>query len=175
MNGQQDSTVYAIDAVKNWLSKIISIMIAAMRTVTMISGTLTLLIIDVALGAVTFGLVLQHDVQVDLAFLSITISAGFIGTVISLATSATQLAMWDLILTGRLKNRSIGLTFMAVLVLLDTICDVALTSFLIYGENPLLFWPAQPDFLYYVVASLIMLLTALNEFFIAGLIEHLRK
>lgn len=61
---------------------------------------------------------------------------------------------------------------MAVLVLLDTICNVAVTSYLIYGESPLKFMPSHPDLLYFVVVGLMTMLTAGNECLVAGLLEH---
>jgi hypothetical protein len=171
----QSSTVYGTERTRAYLAKVLVVIINAMRTSTVVLGTLTLTIIDIALGAVTLGMVLKTNVSIDLGLLQLPISGAFIGTVISLATSAAQIAMWELILSGRVKNRAAGLTVMAILVLLDTVCDVAVVSYLIYGESPLKFLPSHPDLLYFVVAGLMAILTAGNEYLVAGLLEHVRK
>lgn len=171
----QPSTVYGTERTRALLAKALIVIINTMRSTSVLLGTLTLTVIDIALGAVTLGMVLKHSVDVDLAVWTLPISAGFIGTAVSLATSAAQIAMWEMILSNRIKNRTAGLSVMAILVLLDTICDVALASYLIYGENPLHFLPSHPDFLYFVVVGILALLTAANEYLVAGLLEHVRK
>lgn len=171
----QSNTVYGTEHTRAYLAKALVVIINTMRTSTVVLGTLTLTVLDIALGAVTLGMVLTHNVGVDVGVWTLPLSAGFIGTVISLSTSAAQIAMWELILSRRIKNRTAGLTVMAVLVVLDTVCDVALTSYLIYGESPLHFLPSNPDLLYFVIAGLFMLLTAANEYLVAGLLEHVRK
>lgn len=166
-----NNSVYGGDSLKEFILSVITAIVSFIRSATMILGTCGLAIADVVLGAMVLGLLFNRGASV----LTVPVSGSLIATCISLATSAVQIALWELVLDGRHHQKWLLMIAMGVLMALDTFCDTAIVTWLMYGESPVNFGPANPDLLWFVAAALVFLITACNELLIVGLMRSLRK
>lgn len=171
MNSNNNQSVYGSDTLKEFVLSVLTAIVSVIRSGTMILGTGALAVIDVVFGAMVLGLLFQRGGSV----LTVPVSGSIIATLISLATSAVQMALWELILERKSGQRWGLIAIMGVLMALDTFCDTAIVTWLMYGESPANFGPANPDLLWFVAAALVFLITACNEILVVGLLRSLRK
>lgn len=169
-----NETVYGHSAVRGVIHAILVGSVALIRTATIIFGTLSVLLIDIALGATTLTLIITHSPEVSLVLKTVHIPAAFIGTAISAGTSAIQLSMWDSVIRGKRQTHATW-GALGLIIMLDTLLDVACVGWLMYGTVPThIFAPAPQPPIYWVLVGLVGLLAMCDSYYLNMLIQHLR-
>lgn len=166
-----NNSVYGSDTLKDFILAFLTAIVSFIRSSTLVLGTGALAVIDIVLGAMVLGLLFNNGASV----LTVPVPGALIATCISLATSAVQMALWELVLDRRHQAKWPLIIVMSVLMALDTFCDTAIVTWFMYGESPANFAPAQPDLLWFVAAALVFIITACNEILVVGLMRSLRK
>lgn len=163
--------MYGNETLKDFITFFLSGLVSIIRAGTMVAGTCALAVIDVILGAMVLGLVFQQGGSV----LGLELPGTFIATLISLATSAVQMALWESLLNQRGPQQWLMLLMMTALIGLDTLCDSAIITWFMYGESPANLMPTEPDLIWFVAVAITFIITAGNEILVVGMLRILRS
>jgi hypothetical protein len=169
-----NETVYGHDGVRAWIRGIIIGVIATMRSATIIFGTLSVLIIDLAIGATALGLLFTHSADISVLVANVSVPALVIATAFSVGTSALQLSMWDSVLRGK-KQTYMQWSALALITLLDTMLDIAAVGYLMYGKLSLnVIADGQQPRVYWIVIGIVGLVSAFDSYYINMMLQHLK-
>jgi hypothetical protein len=169
-----NETVYGHDAVRAWIRGIIIGVIATMRSATIIFGTLSVLIIDLAIGATALGLLFTHSADISVLVANVSVPALVIATAFSVGTSALQLSMWDSVLRGK-KQTYMQWFALVLITVLDTMLDVAAVGYLMYGKLSLnVIADGQQPRVYWIVIGIVGLVSAFDSYYINMMLQHLK-
>ncbi len=169
-----NETVYGHEDVRAWIRGIIIGVIATMRSATIIFGTLAVLIIDLAIGATALGLLFTHGADISLFFTNVSVPALAIATAFSIGTSAFQLSMWDSVIRGKTQTY-LQWGALVLIVLLDTMLDIAAVGYLMYGKLSLNIIADGPQpRVYWIVIGIVGLVAAFDSYYINMMLQHLK-
>jgi len=125
-----------------------------------VGGYAVLLFLDVILGSVSLAMTFAEDP----AIAGLTFSASLVAILISSATSVVQFVLWrEIFENAGVIKRMLVVAPALMLAVLDTALDSALSSWIVYGVNPIEFPPENPSPMFWAVYGVIMIITGFNE------------
>lgn len=147
-----------------------------------ILGVASVSMVDVAFGSVALGAIFQNPIPL---FGGKTLSPLAMGALISLATSGVQSVLWTMV-TQRVNSKSdekphqiitlrAGFAFALILVVADTMIDVSVLSWAVYGISPLEHTFLGHGLIFSAAQLILGLITSCSELLVAFLIMITRE
>ena len=148
-------------------------------------GLISVALVDVTFGSVSLGAIFANGIPVGDDVVSPLTMALFV----SIATSGVQSVVWTLVTQQVKDNRArgakgvdwssptlvAGLIFALVLIVTDTMIDVSVLSFAVYGDNPLDHTFSGHGLIFTAAEIIVGLITSCSELLVALLIVIVRS
>jgi hypothetical protein len=165
---------------KQWsaaLGELLHMVVGGMQLIVLTIGTVGFSLLDLVLGSFVLSRLGLHGAAIDLLFVNIPISAGFIALLVSAALSAAKLGAWDALLSGKAPTKSfatLAILIMVVASAIDVIINVAFAGYYVRGVVPEEIISAQAGILETMLAIGLGVLTLFDAPMLVQLIHHLR-
>ena len=162
----------------NALGNFLQMFVGAIQLIVLTVGTVGFSLLDLVLGSFVLSKLGLHGASLDLLFVVVPISGGFIALLISAALSAAKLGAWDALLSGKVPTKTTATMAILVMVVasaLDVIINVAFAGYFVRGVVPQDIISSQAGILETVLAISLGILTMFDAPMLVQLIHHLRN